>query len=218
MRILTTLKHKAAQTSWIALVTICATLSPSAVALESAEWTLYKEEDRIALYTSEVEGSPFLAVKVTANIQAPMEKVLEVLGDGNGCSEWRAMCKSSEIVKEVSDQEHYIYMVLDLPWPISDRDLVMHSVAETNAEVKSVTVNLSTASDIHPAQDYVRAESNGHYTVTAIADELVEFVWIMHTDLKGKLSPGMINPQLASSTLNDVRSLMILSEKQIPAR
>ncbi len=195
-----------------ALVAMCASVPHSTVAMENLEWVLDKEGDRIALYTSQVEGSPFLAVKVTATIQAPMEKVLTILGDGNGCSEWRAMCKSSEIVKEVSDQERYIYMVLDLPWPISDRDLVMHSVAKTDTEAKSVTVNLSTASDSHPEQDYVRAESNGHYTVTATGDELVEFTWIMHTDLRGKLSPRMINPQLTSSTLKDVRSLMDLSE------
>lgn len=209
---LTHFKHKASHIISTAMIVAYTTLSLGAAALEAPEWTLDKEGDRIALYTSEVEGSPFLAVKVTATIQASMEKVLMVLGDGNGCSEWRAMCKSSEIVKKVSDQEHYIYMVLDLPWPISDRDLVMHSVAQTDADAKSVTVNLNTASDGHPEQDFVRAESNGHYTVTATGDDLVEFTWIMHTDLRGKLSPRMINPQLTSSTLKDVRSLMDLSE------
>ncbi|MFT6365375.1 MAG: hypothetical protein ACJAUG_002319 [Halioglobus sp.] len=194
------------------MMVMCAALSLSAEAIEGPEWTLDKEGDRIALYTSEVEGSPFLAVKVTATIQASMEKVLMVLGDGNGCSAWRAMCKSSEIVKKVSDQEHYIYMVLDLPWPISDRDLVMHSVAQTDADAKSVTVILNTASDDHPEQKFVRAESNGHYTLTATGDDLVEFTWTMHTDLRGKLSPGIINPQLTSSTLKDVKSLMELSE------
>ena len=210
MLILLNLCTRVPQIASIALVAICFSLS--AVAQEDPEWTLDKEGDRIALYTSEVVGSPFLAVKVTATIKAPMEKVLEVLGDGNGCSEWRAMCKSSEIVKAVSDQERYIYMVLDLPWPISDRDLVMHSVAETDIEAKSVTVNLKTSSASHPEQDYVRAESNGHYSVVATGEELVEFTWVMHTDLRGKLSPGMINPQLTSSTLKDVKSLMELSE------
>lgn len=212
MLTLTHLSSRASHITSTALLAIYASFSLPTAALESDAWTLEKEGDRIALYTSEVEGSPFLAVKVTATIKAPMGKVLDILGDGNGCSEWRAMCKSSEIVKAVSDQERYIYMVLNLPWPISDRDLVMHSVAVTDTEAKSVTVKLNTSSDSHPDQDYVRAESNGHYTVVATGDEIVKFTWVMHTDLRGKLSPGMINPQLSSSTLKDVKSLMELSE------
>jgi len=193
----------------IALLTIW---SCAAGASDTAQWVLDKEGEQIALYTSEVEGSPFLAVKVTASIDAPIEKVLHVFGDGEGCSAWRAMCKSSQVIETVSEREHYIYMVLDLPWPISDRDLVVHSVVSSDTDSQFIRVDLNTSSDKHPITDDVRAESNGHYTLTATAKDVVEFVWVMHTDLKGKLSPGMINPQLTSATLKDVRSLIDLAE------
>jgi len=185
---------------------------PSPTFAAGAEWTLEKDEDHIQLYTREVAGSPFLAVKVIALINAPIEKVAAAFGDGNGCAEWRAMCKSSQVLSEVSDQESFVYLVLDLPWPVSDRDLVMHSTTQIDPESKTATVVLESASDRHPPQDFVRAEASGQYTIRAVNEKLVEFTYIMHIDLGGDLSPNMINSRLTSSTFKDIKRLLSLVE------
>lgn len=200
-----------------AKLTIGLTLAALAVGVNAAsgevDWTLEKEEQGVQLFTRSIEGSPFLAVKAVARINAPMIKVLAALGNGEGCTEWRKLCKSSEVIKKVSEQERYVYMVLDLPWPVSDRDLVMRSHSQLDPVTKTVTVQLAAASASHPMQDYVRAESNGEYMVKTLGENLVELTWTMHTDLGGSLSPGMINPQLSSSTLEDMQRLLALAEK-----
>lgn len=177
------------------------------------EWVLEKEEERIQLYTRVEAGSPFLAVKATVQINAPFEKVAEALGSGDGCGEWRAMCKSSEIIGSESDTENYVYLVLNMPWPISDRDMVIQSNSNIDLEAKMVTVDLVSASSMHPEQDYVRAESHGQYLIKSIGDDQVEFTYIMHTDLGGNLSPGLINPRLVTSTYDDVKLLQELAER-----
>jgi START domain len=194
------------------LITVSLAASSTAVSNE-AEWTLEKDEEHIQLYTRSVSGSPFLEVKAITLINAPMTKVADAFGDGNGCSAWRALCKSSEVLSTVSDTERYVYLVLDLPWPLSDRDMVIHSNAEIDPASKTAKVQLASASSRHPAQDYVRAESRGEYTIKAISDEQVEFTYIMHTDLGGNLSPDVINPQVASSTFTDIAQLRLLAEK-----
>jgi START domain len=187
-------------------------VSPSASSTE-ATWTLEKDEKQIQLYTRPVPDSPFLAVKAITVINAPMPKVAAAFGDGAGCSEWRAMCKSSEVLSMVSDTERYVYLVLDLPWPLSDRDMVIHSTAQIDIASKKATVKLVSASSTHPAKNHVRAESSGEYTIQAITDEQVEFTYIMHTDLGGDLPPEVINPQVASSTFTDIVALRQLAEK-----
>jgi len=177
------------------------------------EWSLEKEGERIQCYTSPVMGSPFLAVKVTALVNAPIEKVTKSLGTGDACSEWQAMCKSSTVLSTVSDTERYVYTVLDLPWPLSDRDMVVRSIVHIDPEAKTVTVKLESASARHPEQNYVRAESNGQYRIRLINDQQVEFTYVMHTDLGGDLSPDLINPRVSDSTYEDVRRLQVLAEK-----
>jgi hypothetical protein len=194
------------------LLTMTLTISPTASTTE-AEWTLEKDEGHIQLYTRPVPGSPFLEVKATTLINAPMQKVADAFGYGEGCSDWRALCKSSEVLSTVSDTERYVYLVLDLPWPLSDRDMVIHSIAQVDSASKTATVQLESASSRHPARDYVRAESSGEYTIRSISENQVEFTYIMHTDLGGNLSPEVINPQVASSTFTDIAQLRLLAEK-----
>jgi hypothetical protein len=198
----------------VPLLALCLSLTASTAALSNeAEWTLEKDEQQVQLYTRPVADSPFLEVKATTLLNAPIARVVEAFGTGEGCSAWRAMCKSSEIIGAVSDTEHYVYLVLDMPWPLSDRDMVIHSTAHIDQAARTVTVQLEPASSKHPATDLVRAESSGEYTIKALSDQQVELTYIMHTDLRGDLSPEMINPRVAESTLTDVVALRRLTEK-----
>jgi START domain len=188
-------------------------LTPATALANETPWKLEREEQGIALYSGTVGDSPFLAVKAVAQIDAPAEKVAHLLGDGNGCSEWRAMCKSSEVLAKVSDSESLVYLVLDLPWPVSDRDLVVRSVANIDTQSKTLHVTLQSASSEHPVQDYVRAESSGEYELKVVGDTRSEFTYIQHTDIGGDLSPDLINPSMLSSTFDDIKRLQQLAEK-----
>jgi hypothetical protein len=185
----------------------------AATATSESEWVLAQDEDRIQVYTRPVADSPFLEVKATALINAPIAEVAEAMGDGEGCGEWRAMCKSSNVLNTLSETEQLVYLVLDMPWPVTDRDMVIHSKANIDVVAKTVTVQLESASSEHPEQDYVRAISNGSYQIEALTENQVEFTYVIHTDLGGDLSPSMINPRLVASTYEDIKRLQKFAEK-----
>ena len=176
-------------------------------------WALEQDEGSIQIYTRPVAGSPFLEVKATALIHAPIAHVAAVMGDGEGCSEWRAMCKSSEVLGTATDTERTIYMVLDMPWPVSDRDMVIHSVIDIDRANKTVSVQLEPASSEYPEKDYVRATTAGQYQIKALGEELSELTYIMHADLGGNLSADIINPRVTSSTYEDIKRLQVLAEQ-----
>lgn len=195
-------------------LTVALSLAVSAVAYATgASWALEQDEGGIQVYTRAVANSPFLEVKATALINAPVAHLAAIMGDGEGCSEWRAMCKSSQVLGTASDTERDVYMVLDLPWPVSDRDMVIHSIIDIDAAAKTVTVQLQSASSKHPLQDYVRATTNGEYQIKARGEEQSELTYIMHTDLGGDLSADLINPRVTASTYKDVRRLQELAEQ-----
>jgi hypothetical protein len=182
-------------------------------ASNNLQWKLYKEDKGNALYTRKVENSPFLEVKAITQINAPQERVLAALGDGDSCTNWQKVCKSSRVFEKISEKEFFIYTVLDLPWPLSDRDLVIRSISESTADDSTITIKLLPATDNFPKGKYVRAESNGSYVIKKINDKRTEFTWIMHTNIGGKISPKVINPQLVSNTLKDLKRLVKEVEK-----
>lgn len=189
-------------------LTVCAIANAT-----GTPWALEQDEGGIQIYTRDVAGSPFLEVKATALINASIAHVAAVMGDGEGCSEWRKMCKSSELLGTASDTERTVYMVLDLPWPVSDRDMVIHSIVDIDIATQTVTVQLQSASEEHQGKDYVRAITNGHYQIKALDEEQVELTYVMHTDLGGDLSADLINPRVTASTYEDIKRLQTLAEK-----
>ena len=174
-------------------------------------WQLEKEKDGISVFTREMPDSPFLAVKVATVVPTPVAKLAEFLGDGSECMQWRKMCESSRVLQVISEQERLVYQVLDLPWPISDRDMVIQSVTEIDPEKRTVTVHIETRSDAFPLQKYTRAETSSPIRLRETGPESAEFNYMIHVDLGGNLSPGLINPQLVSSTLEDVERLIALA-------
>lgn len=183
----------------------------SAVSTE-AEWELQKDNAGIQLFTRKVDSSPFLEVKATARISAPMEKLTEVFGDGSSCPTWRDSCKSSKILRQTSEDERFIYMILDMPWPVSDRDLVVRSLSTTNVEAQQTTVEIVSVEDEYPEQKYVRAVSRAHYLMHRVAPGEIDFTYTVHVDLGGSISPGMVNSQLASTTFKEIEQLVEMAE------
>lgn len=185
----------------------------SAVAWASeADWELQREDGDISVYTRQVDGSPYRAVKATARIGAPVTRVAELMGTGDGCAEWRAMCESSQVIEAVSEHERYVYLVLDLPWPVKDRDMVMHTTTTIDPETSSATVDLESASSRHPQGDLIRAESSGQFLIRALGPDQAEFTYIMHTDLGGDLPAGPVNSRVAEGAFEDLRRLRDLAE------
>ena len=181
-------------------------------AAEEADWQLQQQEDDIQIYSRPVDGSSYNAIKGTVLINAPITQVSKFLGDGNGCAKWRSKCKSSTVIEAISEHERYVYAVLDLPWPASDRDVVLHSKTEIDLDAKTATVNLQSTSSRHPAGDYVRAETSGQFMLRAVNDKQVEFTYIMHTELGGKLPASRVNAGIAEGAFEDLSLLRQLAE------
>lgn len=188
-------------------------LLPATVAWsEGASWQLQQQDDNIYIYYRKVDGSSYKAIKATVLIDAPMTQVSKFMGNGNGCAKWRTRCKSSEVIETVSEHERYVYAVLDLPWPATDRDIVLHSKTEIDVQTKTATVNLQSASSRHPVGDYVRAETSGQFVIRAVSEQQVEFTYIMHTELGGNLPASRVNAGLADGALEDLSRLRHLAE------
>ncbi|MDZ7685673.1 MAG: hypothetical protein U5O39_12210 [Gammaproteobacteria bacterium] len=68
-------------------------------------WQLEMQEDDIRIYSRELPDSRFIEIKGTGGDRRAAEARHGIDGDGDGCTPWRAMCKSSEVLDIVSDTE-----------------------------------------------------------------------------------------------------------------
>ena len=89
-------------------------------------WKLSKEKDGIKVYQSELQHSSYKAIKVECTLSGNYDKLIAVLSNVSGQKDWVYHNKTAYIVKKVNPYEFYYYTEASLPWPMSNRDAVVH--------------------------------------------------------------------------------------------
>jgi hypothetical protein len=89
-------------------------------------WKLTKDKDGIKIYLSETVNSKFKSVKVECTLAGNYDKLVAALTDVVHLKDWVYNTKRSFILKKVNPYELYYYTETSIPWPMSNRDVVVH--------------------------------------------------------------------------------------------
>lgn len=108
------------------------------------DWKLINEEKGITAYRKTIPGSPVMAFKGHAIIEAPIGKIYSVILDNEHRKEWVDRLKVSQILENTTPTEYIVYQEFKLPWPISNRDFVYRGKATRNAETGVVQVEMTS--------------------------------------------------------------------------
>ena len=105
-------------------------LGSTSIGLLSAEdeaWKLRRDREGIQVYTRSVAGSPFDAVRATAVVETVrLTSLVALIQDAEACPEWADRCAESYLIEQLSENESLIYTHSDMPFPVKDRDVVVH--------------------------------------------------------------------------------------------
>ncbi len=88
-------------------------------------WTLKRSGDDMWVYTRDRAGSPIKEVKLIMNVDASIAEINAVLNDATRQPEWVFRClKGKDLGGDVAAGGWYYYSLIDMPWPMEDRDVV----------------------------------------------------------------------------------------------
>ena len=89
-------------------------------------WKLSKDQDGIKVYQSEIKHSKFKNIKVECTLEGTYDKLMTILNDVTNQNKWVYNNISSSILKRISENEFYYYSKTHLPWPMTNRDAIVH--------------------------------------------------------------------------------------------
>lgn len=110
---------------------LCAALlvSPANGSEPTTDWVLRKEQNGIRVFTREQAGSAFAAVRAEMILEdVRLSSLVALIDDPSACGLLEARCAESYTVERLSATEQFVYRHNDMPFPIKDRDVVMHFV------------------------------------------------------------------------------------------
>ena len=171
-------------------------------------WELLSSDHGIQTFSRDVQDSRFKETRHVTELDASLPQVLSALGDGTTCVAWLKLCKSIKIIERVNQREFLAYAVLNMPWPVSNRDLVFRSTRIGEPEDKVVEVRQLAEPDAYPPGKLVRMISENVYTIESMRDRKVRLTWTLHTNPGGGLSPKLVNSRAHKETRRDLRSLI----------
>lgn len=181
-------------------------INPSYSSSEST-WKLRHSDNSINIYTQKVPNSVYLQVKAEVILNTPFDHLLAQFGNDNNCWKWVKKCLSVKLLQQISDDEKIIYSVLKMPWPLSERDFVFHSVRQLAIQQGLATLKLSPLNKVYITTKYIRAKSTITYRLQSLSTTSSYLSIIMHTELGGTTPASLVNALLVDDLLNDLKEL-----------
>ena len=151
------------------------------------EWTFIEEEDGIKVFTKEIPGSSLGAFKGETVIDAPVSKLFNIISDHVHRKEWVDRLAQINLLQgSTVDRPTVVeYFLIDMPWPLTDRDFITESRAKYNAETGSIeTFSKGVSHSKRPITDSViRGETkSAHLTLNPLPNGKTHITMDVHAD------------------------------------
>ena len=177
------------------------------------EWQLKRDKDDIQIYTRKVEGSKFKQVKGVMSIPARLSSLVSLVKDNEACPEWAEMCKVSKIHELKSDTDMLIYVLNDIPWPVTDRDVLAQVNWTQDSQSLAVKMTSVATRDILPENKGIirLVDAKSSWEFIPKESGVVEIVNMAHIDPNGPTPAWVTNMMLVDApfkTLQNMRKMI----------
>ena len=179
--------------------------------ITASDWTTKVDNNNITIFTRSIPESEFLQVKAIVQINAPLFKVKQMFSATEKCWQWQLSCAQSKIIRTDNVNNKTVHVILDLPWPLSDRDLVLDTKLTEQTKDKHLVLEM-LPSDTQVKSKYVRAESKTRYELIEKSVNQTKLIILMHTEMGGSAPVSLVNNALHKELKKDINALLNLLE------
>ncbi len=159
------------------------------------EWVLKKQGNGVTVYSRGVESSEIKELRAVTQLKTSMSSIIALLNDKESYPQWVYKCGKANTLKEVSEQEAICYQNVLAPWPLDNRDIVIHVKASQDAITKIVYQSSISKPDYIPrAEHHVRITLfNASWTLTPLKNGMVNCEYQLLFDPGGNIPIWMVN-------------------------
>lgn len=183
------------RTSFIPLTSLIICLFTFIPGNAQYNWKLEKSKEGINVYTSEKEGSSFKAVKVECTLTGTYAKLISLLTNVSGFKKWIYNNKRSDLLKKNSQYDFIYYSETSMPFPFSNRDVIIRMQIKTDSLPKFLTISGSHQKDYLP--EIPGRERIPHYKanwkVTMPTASTIHISYLLEVDPGGSLPAWLAN-------------------------
>jgi len=195
-------------------VLILAVIVQSNCFAQQTNWQFVKETNGVKVYFRETPGNPIKEVKILTTFNAPINSIISALTDVDSYPSWVYGALESRVVKRISTSEMMYYNKLDFPWPLTDRDILIHTRIIKEGDMV-YSVSEAKSDELSPSNDLVRiTRFKSKWAFKPIGNR-VQAEYVFSSDPGGNIPVWMINLALDQGPLKTIQNFKKLMAKPI---
>ncbi|MCF6170691.1 MAG: START domain-containing protein [Bacteroidales bacterium] len=179
-------------------------------------WVLKKDKNNIKVFTRQTAEGKMKEFRIIALLKASMTQLVATLEDVEAYPQWMSDVKSTKILRQFNPNEKYYYIEIDAPWPISNRDNIIHFQLQADTIGQVVTIKVEGMPDYIPEKkDIVRIpHSGGTWELRPKENGETEVISLYATDPGGNLPDWVINMFIVDRCYRSLINLKEFVEKK----
>ncbi|MEG2269638.1 MAG: hypothetical protein RSC68_35655, partial [Acinetobacter sp.] len=119
----------------ILLLACAVALSAAALAKPAAPATLSINKNNIKVWTFQDSQNPVFMYKAETTLNVPIEQAVALILNVEHAADWVPYLGSVKLLsRDDKKGEFQLYMVLDFPFPLQDRDLIVQGTMRKDAQ------------------------------------------------------------------------------------
>ncbi|WP_111672330.1 START domain-containing protein [Algoriphagus litoralis] len=184
--------------------------------IQEQDCQLRKSAEGIAVYTCKMEDSKINSIQSTFTVSATMEELSKALLDLDDFPLWQYKINKTELLKRISKDEFVYRAELETPWPVSNRDLILHVKLSPGPKQGEYYFSALGRPDfIPPREGFVRIPlSEAHWYITAVDQNTLKIKHSILIDPGGSIPAWLMNLSLAEGPYQTFKNLREYLERE----
>jgi hypothetical protein len=176
--------------AFILLLSLC-----SFVSTGQYNWSLERDSKGIKIFSSAIPNSSYKAVKVECTLPGTYSKLLSILSNVSEFSEWIYNTKLTKMVRKNSPGDFIYYSETHLPWPMSNRDVVIRVQVKTDSLPNFMVIaGNDVTNEVVEFPTRVRVKHyKAYWKISMPTPATVKILYILELDPGGSIPAWMAN-------------------------
>ncbi|MCG8907781.1 MULTISPECIES: START domain-containing protein [Pseudomonas] len=177
------------------------------------DWKLEKEDDGVKVFLSPVAGSKYKAYRGVVDIKADVAKINALQEDVAGSCKWIHACAEMRLLK-TEGENSWTYSKIDMPWPVTGRDVVIHVTTEKTADGGLIRHLKAEPTYIPEEKGEIRVPKLiGEWKLVPKGAGVTEVTYQVQTEPGGSIPSWLANSFVVDAPMNTLKGLRSAAEK-----
>lgn len=180
------------------------------------KWQLVRNDDGIKVYTRRLNTEKFKEVRADFQLDASEDQLIGVLKNISHHKDWSYGTKRTFLISKENKDTLIYYSEVALPWPFSNRDLVIQLSFRKDTLNKVLHIQARSIPGILPPKpNLVRVPfSLAVWDVKVLPNKVLNIQYTLSTDPGGAIPAWLVNFAASTGPYNSFRKLKELIGKE----